>query len=225
MAISLNGNRTNGSERDVGSLGSESSIKSHDLDQPYRSLAAGLLSQQIWCFGQDIEFSRGNLLTEVGFDRKPPPSQRQDNASLYSRDLGSGKRLILRGFGILISGKPLGTLFIARFGFLPLFSAETSLRREPWSSEDLPSLKRVPARLHPAGRLMLINLIDSLIDYETEIASLAGEGYRNETLKSWIDGDRWSVSGDEMMGMWRQLSLAISGCQWNPMLDDRSQDF
>ena len=54
--------------------------------------AAGLLSQQLWCFGQDIRRVEGNWLIEQGFQRTPPPREQKDCASVYTLSLSASKR-------------------------------------------------------------------------------------------------------------------------------------
>ena len=62
--------------------------------------AINLLSQQIWCWGKDIEKSEGNWLLEMGFSRIELPADRE-GTSVYSLKLSENRCVYLRAFGIL----------------------------------------------------------------------------------------------------------------------------
>jgi len=64
---------------------------------------AGLLSQQIWCWGRDIHRPAGNWLLEIGFNRTQPPSEKKNCASVYTLSLSASKHIVIRGFGVLFS--------------------------------------------------------------------------------------------------------------------------
>ena len=44
--------------------------------------AINLFSQQIWCWGKDIEKLEGNWLLEIGFERIEPPTERTNCPSI-----------------------------------------------------------------------------------------------------------------------------------------------
>ena len=64
------------------------------------SRAVKLLSQQVWCWGRDIERIEGNWLMEIGFERSEPTFRCENCDSIYSLELSNGKRVILRAFGV-----------------------------------------------------------------------------------------------------------------------------
>jgi len=103
--------------------------------------AAGLLSQQIWCWGQDIKRPEGNWLLEIGFERTTPPANQKDCASVYRLKLSAGQRLILRGFGVFFGDDRQGGIFIERYGFSPQFTIHSRLVGDPWFCEDLPPMR------------------------------------------------------------------------------------
>ena len=59
-------------------------VKSFSPDKVLISRAARLLSQQVWCWGRDIERPDGNWLMEVGFERIEPTFKCEDCDSIYS---------------------------------------------------------------------------------------------------------------------------------------------
>lgn len=192
-------------------------------DHEFREQATGLLSQQIWCFGRDIKRKAGNWLVERGFRRIPPPTEREDCSSAYSLDLEGGKRIVLRGYGVFIGNQTFGALFIERFTFRPRVAPAATFTCVPWTREELPMLRDPSAEESPRAKLLLLELIDWFIDYEFETTAQLGTTYRRRTLKSWRDGDRWSVAATDMVALWRKLSLSIGDGIWNPLTDQTTQ--
>ena len=72
--------------------------------------AVGLLSQQAWCWGRDIQRPEGNWLLEIGFDRIEPPADRKNCSSVYSLQLPRGRCVVLRGFGAFYGDRRRGGL-------------------------------------------------------------------------------------------------------------------
>ncbi|MEM7476526.1 MAG: hypothetical protein AAF483_16180 [Planctomycetota bacterium] len=191
--------------------------------EDFAPIAEGLLSQQLWCFGQDIERADGNWLLEMGFQRKQPPSGKQNSASLYILKMASKRWLMLRGFGVLVGDEDHGLLFIERFAFKPVYTAEANLKMDPWDCDDMPIMKTVSSEKEPKARLLLLELIEWIIDYETRTIRELGKEYRCQTLERWDNGTRWCVSSDQMVDLWRKLSLAISDAVWRPLQMPGSQ--
>ena len=192
------------------------------VDEDYGALATGLLSQQLWCYGRDVKRNDGNWLTEFGFRRHSPPPDRKDCSSIYTLELNRTQRIVLRGFGIFLGDDSFGGLFIERFSFRPLIAVQPRLTKEPWACEDLPPLHPASSEQDSRARVLLLELIDWIIHYELETASRLGSDYRRETLKSWENGERWSVPAHQMARLWRKLSHAISDCRWNPMCQNKT---
>ncbi|MCP4889395.1 MAG: hypothetical protein GY904_22625 [Planctomycetaceae bacterium] len=175
-----------------------------------RWFAAGLLSQQIWCWGQDIKRTEGNWLLEIGFRRTTPPTQHENCASVYRLELPSGQRIVLRGFGVFFGDDRHGGIFVERFGFSPQLSRCSHLVVDPWSSEDLPPMRRPrdPSETI-ACRMLLLSLIDWIIDYEFTLRSRLGHAYRINSLQRWNNGKHYCLASEHVMSAWRQLSLLI----------------
>ena len=95
--------------------------------------ATGLLNQQLWCWGQDIEYAKGNLLIRYGFDRT---RLSEGTSSVYRLELSPESRVILRGFCVFFGQDGLGGLFIRRFGFSPKFSTDGDVTEEVWRADD-----------------------------------------------------------------------------------------
>ena len=79
--------------------------------------AATLLSQQTWCWGQDILRPEGNWLVQLGFQRIEPPPEYQDGSSVYFCNLPRERNIVLRGFGIFFGNRQIGGVYLSRFGF------------------------------------------------------------------------------------------------------------
>ena len=102
--------------------------------------AINLLSQQIWCWGKDIEKSEGNWLLEIGFSRLELPNDRE-GTSIYSLNISEKRCIYLRAFGILYVDTKYGSIFLPRYEFLPEYTEQTTLDKPPWTKKDLPKLK------------------------------------------------------------------------------------
>lgn len=187
--------------------------------------AAGLLSQQLWCFGRDVIYPERNLLLDAGFQRTSPPKNRKNCSSVYSLPLGSTRRILLRGFGVFIGEDSVGGIFIHRFSFRPQFTEFSELAKPPWQCDDLPPLRNVTSVELPAASQLLVDLIHWIIEYEAQIEHKLGKDYRTETILDWDDGKRWCVPFDEMIAMWWKLVSAIEEDHWNPFetLEDSAE--
>ncbi len=182
---------------------------SHSCEQ-IQVFAAGLLSQQIWCWGQDIERPAGNWLLELGFRRITPPENQRDCASIYQLELPRGQRVVLRGFGVFFGDDRHGGIFIERFGFSPQFTDNSHLTVDPWSCDDLPPMTSPRDSQETIRcRLLLMGLIEWIVDYEWQVRERLGDSYRPESLQHWNNGKRFYLAAEQVMSAWRQLSLLI----------------
>jgi len=175
-----------------------------------REFAAGLLSQQIWCWGQDIKRPEGNWLLQLGFKRTKPPEKQKDCASMYRLELPRDQRIVLRGFGVFFGDDRRGGMFLERSGFAPKFTEHSCLIADLWSCDDLPPVRSPTSAAESTEcRLMLMSLIDWIVDYELNIRQQLGNDYRTETLRRWNNGKRFFLPEQYVMSAWRQLSLLI----------------
>jgi hypothetical protein len=197
-------------ESEVTSRGRLSHFSGNYSREQNRVFAAGLLSQQIWCWGQDIERADGNWLQEVGFDRATPPEEEKDCASVYRRELPRGQRIVLRGFGVFFGDNRHGGIFVERFGFSPQYTQQSRLAIDAWSCEDLPPM--APPRDDKESivcRLLVMGLTEWIVDYEWQIRERLGAAYRCNSLRQWNNGKRFYLPEEHMMSAWRQISLLV----------------
>ena len=172
--------------------------------------AAGLLSQQLWCFGQDIRRVEGNWLIEQGFQRTPPPREQKDCPSVYTLALSASKRVVLRGFGIFFGDDDKGGVFLERYTFCPQFSQQSRLTVGPWSCEDLPPMVPPNSEQSVRCRLMLMELTQWIIEYEVRVHQQLGADYRRESLARWNNGKRRFVAAERMSCLWRHVQLMVA---------------
>jgi hypothetical protein len=176
-----------------------------------RSWAAALMSQQIWCWGQDVKRPEGNWLAEIGFVRNPPPEHRKDCSSVYTLAIGPTRRIVLRGFGVYIGDDEVGGLFIERYGFAPKFSPMSNLACPPWSDKDLPAFDTPKRGQQCDCMILLLRLLDWIRDYEFDLTSRLGIDYRKNTIAKWNNGKRLFIPAEQMASSWRKLSMLIVG--------------
>ncbi len=172
--------------------------------------AADLLSQQVWCWGQDVKRPDGNWLTETGFLRKKPPENRKDCSSVYTLEISTTTRIVLRGFGVFIGDDSTGGLFVERYGFTPKFSTKTKLDCPPWSDKDMPLFERPLPDQRYGCMLLLLRLLDWIRQYETDVATKLGIDYRRQTLIQWNNGKRRFIPAEQIGSAWRRLSHMIA---------------
>lgn len=175
-----------------------------------RDWAAGLLSQQIWCWGQDVKRSEGNWLLEIGFQRTAPPEHRKECSSVYTLSLSEKTRVVLRGFGVYIGDDRRGGVFIERYGFTPKHSPKSRLECPPWSGDDLPTFELPTDKQRDATAMLLLELLDWIRQYEYDVVTDLGIDYRRETLTKWNNGKRLFYPAEQMASSWRKLSIALA---------------
>lgn len=172
--------------------------------------AANLLSQQIYCWGQDIKRPQGNWLLELGFTRSTPPSTRKDCSSVYTLPASPHQRIVLRGFGVFIGDDQKGGVFFHRYGFSPLYTKRADLECPPWSNRDLPPLLAPTANERSNCFGLVLDLIDWIREYEVQIVERLGVEYRRATLTAWNNGKRHCTPAEKMAVKWRMISLAVA---------------
>ncbi len=175
-----------------------------------RAWATGLLSQQIWCWGQDVKRPEGNWLMELGFQRVTPPEHGKDCSSVYTLAINQRTRIVLRGFGVYIGDDARGGLFLERYGFTPRYSMNSRLECPPWADKDLPIFGCPNRQQRDKTAMMLLELLDWIRQYEFDVASRLGTDYRRETLVKWNNGKRRFIPAETFASSWRRLSLAVA---------------
>jgi len=172
--------------------------------------AVSLLSQQIWCWGQDVLRPAGNWLMELGFQRIEAPADRESCSSVYLLELPQRRRVVLRGFGVFYGDDSLGGVFLPRFEFGPRYSPQATLECPPWSAGDLPKLSAPNDAQRNACTSLTLDLIDWIRSYEVSIVKRLGIDYRQSTLLSWNSRKRSATPADEMASSWRLLGAAVA---------------
>ncbi len=171
--------------------------------------ATDLLNQQIWCWGQDVKYSGGNLLTRYGFQRKEKPRD-SGAVSLYRLEISSTVRVILRGFGVFYGDDRWGGLFVRRMGYSPKLTPTSDLPRPAWKAEDLPPLTEPSNADFARAQRLLLELIDWIRHYEVWILKTVGINYRRESLIAWNPKDYRVIPTEEMASAWRILGVTVA---------------
>lgn len=167
--------------------------------------AAALLSQQVWCWGQDILRPEGNWLKAVGFERTEPPAERADCPSLYTLTMPGGRTILLRGFGVFYADPRHGCVYLPRYKFRPCFTSCEIMEQPLWSPDDLPMLKEpMPSKLQACSTL-LIDLINWIWRYEANVIAHLGVEYRRSTLLEWDNGFRPVIAAEDFARAWCEL--------------------
>ena len=171
--------------------------------------AVTLLSQQIWCWGQDILRPEGNWLLEVGLERTEPPAERSDCPSLYTLSMSGGRRIVLRGFGVFYGDPRHGCVYLPRYKFQPCYTTIATLDQPLWSPDDLPSMNQPDQSTRPICIAMVMDLIDWIWRYEANTVAHLGVDYRRSTLLAWDDGRRPCIPAEDFAAAWHELLLDI----------------
>ena len=185
------------------------SYESEDAKANLIDKAIGLFSQQIWCWGQDIKSSHGNLLVQFGCQRIETPPGRNES-SIYRFELNPSSRVMLRGFGVFFGDDHLGGLFLHRFSFDPRLTSQADLIRLPWSSSELPALKKPRADQGLACKRLLLALANWIGSYENWVLEQYGASYREESLFEWNPKNNEKFAGEEMAAIWNSLGPALA---------------
>ena len=168
--------------------------------------AVTLLSQQIWCWGRDIERSEGNWLMECGFECTPAPEDDEYAANHYELCLSNEQRIVLRGFGVFFGDARHGGIFLPRYEFTPLYSPLSTLDRPLFSADDLPPLARPNEDQRPGCVAMLRDALAWIIEYERTVVDRLGLEYRERTLLTWDNGERTVIPADAIVPSWEGLA-------------------
>lgn len=175
--------------------------------------AVELMSQQVWCWGQDILRSQGNWLIEIGFERTKPPARRKSSSSIYTLNLAPGVCVVLRGFGTFYGQANVGGVFLPRFEFKPLFSVQCTPEKPFWENSDLENL--YPPTLSQRDDCMglTLKLLHWIEAYEENVLRTLGVEYRRKTLVPWFDGSPGPISAENMSSAWHDLAGQVAAGQ------------
>ena len=178
------------------------------------SHAISLLSQQIWCWGQDIRRKQGNWLLELGFERVRPPAGVEIEDCVYTLKLTGNRSIILRGFGVYYCDNAHGAIFLPRYEFIPGYTENTTLEQPLWSSDELPELYFPTESEWDSYTTMLADLVNWIQNYEQTVIETHGIDYRTSTLMEWDNGERRVTAPQEVVGGWGIIGAVISKMQY-----------
>ena len=185
-------------------------VKSFSPDKVLISRAARLLSQQVWCWGRDIERPDGNWLMEIGFERIEPTFKCEDCDSIYSLKLPNGKRVMLRAFGVFYGNDQKEGIYLPRYDFLPKYSRRLNIKNPPWEKKDLPKLN-FPNNSEITNCVTLVSeLVNWIRTYEENVVNVLGIDYRKSTLLEWIKIRGLIIPAEDMVSEWKFLESQIS---------------
>ena len=175
--------------------------------------AVDLFSQQILFCVRDNLLTELNWLIQLGFEVMITFLEKVRSKKIYSLSLPNSKNVILRGFGVLFSDQKLGTIFVPRYDFRPKYTKSTELETPPWDVRDISELK-FPVRSEKEYCIsMLIELIDWIIEYESDIQSQLGIKYRIDTLCDWASGKKRVIPAEDIIPMWVKIKNSLQETQ------------
>ena len=185
-------------------------VKKFSSEKILISRASRLLSQQVWCWGRDIERSEGNWLMEIGFDRIEPEFKCDHCDSIYTLELPNGKRVMLRAFGVFYGNDQKEGIYLPRYDFLPKYSRRLNIKNPPWEKKDLPKLN-YPNNLEVSNCIFLVSeLVNWIRIYEENVVNILGLDYRKFTLLEWIKIRGLVIPAEDMISEWKFLETQIS---------------
>lgn len=165
--------------------------------------ASQLLDQQMWCFGQDIEYPHGNLLIRFGFARHRKPASNA-RISAYSFHPAPGSQIVLWGFGLFYGAEGYGGMFLRRFQFCPTWTAAPALSECVWDPENIPDLRTAAsAEQKVCVRHLLADALAWLAGYESWILDTVGVAYRQDCLERW---PKAVLEAERVPDEWRRLA-------------------
>ena len=185
-------------------------VKRCSSEKTLISRAVKLLSQQVWCWGRDIERIEGNWLMEIGFERSEPTFRGDNCDSIYSLELSNGKRVILRGFGVFYGNDQKEGIYLPRYEFLPKYLRRLNIKNIPWEKNDLPELY-FPNNSEVSNCVCLVTeLVNWIRTYEENVANILGLDYRKSTLCGWQKIIGSIIPAEDMISEWNFLETKIS---------------
>ena len=174
------------------------------------SKASRLLSQQVWCWGRDIDRAEGNWLNETGFKITKSPPYRRNCDNIYTFDLPNHKYIMLRAFGVLYGVHEGEGIFMPRYDFSPKYSRYLAFDRPPWEEKDLPKLSFPNKSDLDRCAALLFEATKWIRKYEENVIEKLGLNYRRFTLYEWKKIKGKIILAEEMVSEWKLLEKQIS---------------
>ena len=170
----------------------------------YKKQLKPLLHQQMWLFGQDIIYPKGNLLYGYQFTHKRPEDR---GSSMYIREDGT-QQVVLWGWGIWFGQAETGAIFVNRYQAKPQFTRMSILSKAIHKPDDIPDCT---GRMSSEADVQIIrglwvSLLSWLADYEAWILATAGEKWRQTSVKSFKHAVTKPKFVDSIAGQWQTLA-------------------
>lgn len=161
-----------------------------------------LMSQQVWCWGRDVQCPEGNLLMRYGFKRHRDNDE-ADRSTCYRWDQDE-LHVCLWGFGMFFGSRELGGLYLDRFDFCPAWAPVESLSLDIHWPNELPVFTRPrgAAQWQRARKLWKQSLL-WIASYESWVRKSVGIRYRRHCVDTWL---RPFVRPEKKVAAWRFLS-------------------
>lgn len=172
-----------------------------------RRVGSKLLTQQCWCWDQDVKCPSGNLLMQYGFERQRPP-QGESGATNYNLKLLPNACVALWGFGLFYGEIGQGAVFVGRFNFEARFGEHWDLPCQVWTSSQIDEFARVPSTQNEriATRHLLSRAVLWMQSYENWIPETHGIEYRCQCLENFPQ----VLAPDVAARSWETLSQEVS---------------
>lgn len=162
------------------------------------------MNDQCWCWGQDVLYSRGNLLIRYGLERIAVQGPGGRTAG-YTCSTDDGGGVWLRGSGALYSPGRGGGVLLGRFDTRPRVATGDDPPSERWIEKGVEAfpLAETSEEGLAEARLLVPEVCDWIAGYELWIAETVGVAHREECLERWPKratpagefAQRWSALG------------------------------
>jgi hypothetical protein len=174
------------------------------------TLAAKLLDQQFWCWGQDVIHPKRNALLDFGFMRyASPPEKKQISHYVLAEVAGptikprSGRRIGLWGSGLFYGHREHGAIYIRRYTLAPVYMDFLCPIELIGAPDEFPSPPPQDAEEKVPHVVQLLgNLCQWLAHYEAWAQLQLGRKHRERCLRDW---KKTIASAAEMVPEWQRL--------------------
>ena len=141
-----------------------------------------------------------------GFTRCRPPDE-SSGSTRYECTVTQAT-VTLWGFGIMFRRAEIGSVFLDRHSFQPVYACEASLSADVFRRGDLGGNFRPCTDTWARCRLLLVEELLWIADYERWVLKTIGKEYRSACLEEWP----LAVTGaEELPQRWHQLASEIEG--------------
>ncbi|MFG0267420.1 MAG: hypothetical protein ACF8AM_20060 [Rhodopirellula sp. JB055] len=160
------------------------------------------MSQQVWCWGRDVECPDGNLLMRFGFERYRD-NDTADRSTCYRLDQDE-LHVCLWGFGMFFGSRQLGGLYLNRFNFIPSWAPVESVSLAVHWPDELPAFTRPRGESQwQRARMLWKQSLLWIAGYESWVRKNIGITYRRHCVGSWLQP---FVRPEKKVAAWRFLS-------------------